>query len=70
MGIKCCLGCTAPKRYPGCHGTCQEYIQEKAKHEADREEDFRVRSIRSGLTSQRFRGVNRAVKSKRKHKGV
>ena len=28
--ILCCKGCVAPKRYPGCHGHCPEYIKEKA----------------------------------------
>ena len=30
MKIKCCKDCVAPKRYPGCHGICPEYIYEKA----------------------------------------
>lgn len=28
-GIKCCKGCVAPKRYPGCHSNCPEYLMEK-----------------------------------------
>lgn len=35
-GIKCCKDCIAPKRYPGCHGVCEEYLTEKAKYEADK----------------------------------
>ena len=31
--IKCCKGCVAPKRHPGCHDTCKEYKEQKAKHE-------------------------------------
>lgn len=70
MGIKCCLGCVAPKRFPGCHGTCPEYIKEKALHDAAREEDFKVRSVKNGLTSQKFRGVGKAEKHKRKRWGT
>lgn len=29
MTIKCCLDCVAPKRHPGCHGDCPEYLQER-----------------------------------------
>lgn len=29
MKIKCCKDCVAPKRYPGCHSVCPEYIHEK-----------------------------------------
>lgn len=30
MKIKCCKDCVAPKRHPGCHGVCPEYLYEKA----------------------------------------
>lgn len=30
--IKCCGDCVAPKRHPGCHSTCPDYIQEKEEH--------------------------------------
>lgn len=29
--ITCCKDCVAPKRHVGCHSTCKEYIDEKAK---------------------------------------
>ena len=69
MGIKCCLGCVAPKRYPGCHGSCPEYLNEKALHEAAREEAFRAKQISAGLSDQRFHGVVKAEKHKRKRWG-
>lgn len=31
--IKCCKDCVAPKRHIGCHGTCKEYLDEKAADE-------------------------------------
>lgn len=37
MGIKCCYGCVAPKRYPGCGATCPEYKAEKAEDAAKKE---------------------------------
>ena len=27
-----CKNCVAPKRHPGCHATCPDYILEKTKH--------------------------------------
>lgn len=28
-----CKDCVAPKRYPGCHSVCKEYISWKAEHD-------------------------------------
>lgn len=36
--MKCCLDC--PKRNPGCHSTCQDYITESAE-ERERKEKIR-----------------------------
>ena len=33
MSIKCCNGCVPPKRNPYCHGSCQEYMAEKAEYD-------------------------------------
>lgn len=37
--IKCCKGCVAPKRYPGCGSHCKEYKEEKAKYLADKQRE-------------------------------
>ena len=37
--IECCFKCD--HRHIGCHAECEEYIQEKAQREHDREEMFR-----------------------------
>jgi hypothetical protein len=29
--IDCCRYCVVPKRHPGCHGQCPEYIKERAE---------------------------------------
>ena len=31
--ITCCRYCVAPKRHPGCHSTCPEYIKEREEHQ-------------------------------------
>lgn len=36
MKIKCCKDCVAPKRHPGCHGVCPEYLYEKALWECEK----------------------------------
>ena len=28
-----CQGCEPPKRYPGCHSHCEEYIAWKKEHD-------------------------------------
>ena len=66
MGIKCCKDCVPPKRDPYCHGTCPDYIREKAESDARRDEDFKKRSIKSGLILQTERAVRNATKRKRK----
>ena len=60
MAIKCCYGCVAPKRYPGCHDRCPEYIKEKAAHDAQKAEEDKKRRIEYGLISQLRGGVRRA----------
>lgn len=69
MSIKCCKGCTPPKRYPGCHSHCPEYIAEKALHDKQKADVDRQRNIEAGLTSQACIGFNRAHKAQRKMKG-
>ena len=66
MAIKCCYGCFTPKRHPGCHSKCPEYIAEKAEHNRQKAIADRERDIQGGVTDQVFRRVNRAEKA-RKH---
>ena len=33
MSFKCCKGCVPPKRHIGCHGKCEEYLEEKRDYE-------------------------------------
>lgn len=37
MAIKCCKDCVPPTRHPGCHGTCEQYLKEKAGYEKQKE---------------------------------
>lgn len=66
MKIKCCKDCVAPKRPPGCHGVCPEYLYEKALWEEEkkviREEHRRF----SELYEQRSERVRKALKHRRR----
>ena len=69
MAIKCCFGCVAPKRYPGCHGHCPEYIAEKEQHDKEKAVADQKRAIEFGLNGQALSGVNRANKARKRIKG-
>lgn len=70
MGISCCNGCVAPKRYPGCHGSCPEYIKEKAEHNARMEEEKKRRQHNYNMNARkrRYAAIARAVDNQRKYK--
>lgn len=63
--IWCCNDCKAPKRFPGCHGICHEYIKQKTIHDQEREAKQREKNIQHGLNSQVARAKQRAIKRKR-----
>lgn len=65
MKIKCCKDCIAPKRYPGCHDVCPEYIHEKALWEEEKKIIREEHRIRRELYEQRSKGVRKALKHRR-----
>lgn len=65
MPIKCCLGCVAPKRHTGCHGSCQEYITEKTEYEKRKVEYYGDTAVKNGLTAQKAASVLRAQKARK-----
>lgn len=66
MAINCCRYCVAPKRHPGCHSHCSEYIVEKAKHDEQKAAEDKRRRIEYGLDSQYASSVRKAHKVCRK----
>jgi hypothetical protein len=70
VAIYCCKGCVAPKRYPGCHAVCPEYIAEKAKHDEEQAAIRKKKETQDGLNSMVFVGVEKARKARRKMKGI
>ena len=65
MAIRCCKGCVPPKRYPGCHDHCPEYIEAKKKHDAERELISKADRTRHDIYSQRCDSVRRARRKKK-----
>lgn len=64
--IKCCRYCVAPKRYPGCHGSCAEYLAEKAEYDRLKGEYDRKRAVECGIFCQRADRVDKAMRNRRK----
>lgn len=52
--FECCHKCVAPKRYPGCAGSCEEYKEARIKWETqkahikkERDQEAAVHSVRT-----------------------
>ena len=66
--IFCCKGCEAPKRHPGCHGKCEEYIKQKADYDKRKAELDSERKINQAILCERGKKVYGALKGYRKSK--
>ena len=60
--IKCCQYCVAPKRYPGCHASCLEYLKEKAEYDERKEQAYKQRKVKGDIYNQRADHVTKALK--------
>ena len=63
--ITCCNGCKPPERTPTCHATCPKYAEQKAKHEAEREERNKKKVTQYNLYQQAGDRVDKANKRKK-----
>lgn len=68
MAITCCRGCVAPKRYPGCHSSCQEYITQKAEHERLKKVYDDKHRISGAIEMDRAKRVYNAMRNRRSKK--
>ena len=66
--IYCCKGCEAPKRYPGCHGVCQEYLEQKEWYDKRKAEVDKERNTVQAILSDRGKKVYQAMKGYRHSK--
>ena len=60
--MKCCTGCVAPKRYPGCHDHCLEYIEERAEYDRRKAVEDKKSAVRNGIYMQKSYGAFRAIR--------
>lgn len=61
-----CYKCTPPKRKPGCHATCKEYIDEKAAYEVDKKKIDEAKAREAFLDDMERRRDNRIKKVQRR----
>lgn len=66
--IYCCKGCEAPKRYPGCHSVCQEYLAQKADYDKKKAEQDKKDRLSQAILCDRANKVYNALKGYRKSK--
>lgn len=65
MAINCCRYCVAPKRYPGCHSHCAEYLAEKSEYDRLKAEYDKKRAIGNEIYSRRSTHVYKALRNHR-----
>jgi hypothetical protein len=53
--ITCCKDC--PDRYPGCHGSCEKYKEQRAKYDAEKAEVMKRFNVACGLYEQKSKSV-------------
>lgn len=68
MAITCCHYCVPPKRHTACWDHCPEYLEQKAKHDAQKEAEFKKNEVSHGIYRQRSISIKR-VTDKRRRKG-
>lgn len=63
--IKCCRYCVAPKRHPGCHGTCPEYIEQRAEY--DKIKAVHDAAVRVGINcrAQKEEAMRKALRGRK-----
>jgi hypothetical protein len=65
MQMFSCKGCVPPDRYPGCHGKCEKYLNEKSAYDALKKAEDEKKRVRDGLVDQRNKLYYKAMKNRR-----
>lgn len=55
MTIRCCYGCK--EREVGCHSTCERYLAEKEKLDAEREQKHKRQEERNMIWDTYIQGI-------------
>ncbi len=66
MAIFPCKGCVIPKRHPGCHDHCLEYLAYKAEYNKRKAVYDRERDVSVAIILDRRDKVYKAMKDRRK----
>ena len=62
--IYSCKECVAPKRYPGCHAVCPEYLAQKAEHDRLKAIYDKERDVACSITCARGDRVYKAMRNR------
>lgn len=68
MAAFACKGCVAPKRYPGCHGSCPDYLADRAEYDRLKAIYDREQRVIGEIYSSRSEKVYKAMKDRRNKK--
>lgn len=60
-----CKDCVAPKRHPGCHDPCPEYLAQRAEYDRLKAIQDEKRDIGIAIYYNRAEKVNRAMRNRR-----
>ena len=61
-----CKDCVAPKRYPGCHAVCPEYLEQKAEYDRIKAIRDKEREVSCAIIIDRANKVDRAMRNRMK----
>lgn len=68
LRINCCRDCVPPKRHPGCHSACEEYIKAKEQYEKDKKKNKEMRN--PIINRCEFVGNEKPTRNKKKRRFI
>lgn len=66
MTITCCKECVPPKRYPGCHGSCEEYISQRIEYKRLKDAYYQKERVAGAICGERCVKVYKAMQDRRR----
>lgn len=61
-----CKDCVPPDRHPGCHGTCEKYLEEKKLIDEFNAQNYKQRHAVSDIIGRENARFNKALKKRKK----
>lgn len=65
--IRCCKNCVQPKRHPGCHSNCPEYLKEKAAYDELKKAADQKCAISAGITAKKLDTFYKSIKRRKRY---